>query len=477
MHIILWDTRRNEAQKDFAGGMGVGMFPGGGGVRGRLVRSWYQRDYRPVAMNFAYLAGIFQQLGHTVEYVEDRVPRVPGKQAADVFVFNPALLTLTIERKVMQELRKWQPHAKVLIVGQVAYAMPEMFEGLGTVVHGEPEQLLWKLDDILETTQPVVPVGSVEDLDALPFPDWTPFNPSRFKIKYDFWKFPTAFIQQSRGCTFKCNYCPYIMVENKTRFRDPELVVAEMREGIERFGFRSFKFRDPLFGLDRKRVLRMAELIGQLPKKVQFSIESRIDLMKEETLRVLRDVGLTSITVGIETPDEGTLRKYKRAPIKDDRQREFVAMCRRMGIRTVAGFMVGFPEDTEASILGVLQYARKVNPTYANFNIVTPYPGTEFFNEVRDQIANFDYSKYSVYEPVMKYENLSAAQVAELHARCFGKYYFRSRYLVENAHLLWPWLQRLGVGGGSGSGPQSSTRRETRTNGLPILNQPQSRAA
>jgi len=474
MHIILWDTRRNEAQKDFAGGMGVGMFPGGGGIRGRLVRSWYRRDYRPVAMNFAYMASIFQKLGHTVKYVEDHASGM-NQHRADVYVFNPALLTLTIERQAMQKIRHRHPNAKILIVGQVAYAMPEMFEGLGTVVHGEPEQLLWKLDDVLDTTQPVVPVGSVEDLDTLPFPDWAPFNPKQFKIKYDFWKFPTAFIQQSRGCTFKCNYCPYIMVENKTRFRDPELVVAEMREGIERFGFRSFKFRDPLFGLDRKRVLRMAELIGQLPKKIQFSIESRIDIMKEETLRVLREVGLTSITVGIETPDEGTLKKYKRAPIKDDRQRDFVATCRRMGIRTVAGFMVGFPEDTEASILDVLQYARKVNPTYANFNIVTPYPGTEFFNEVRDQIANFDYGKYSVYEPVMKYENLTAAQVAELHARCFGKYYFRSRYLVENAHLLWPWLQRFGIGRGSSSGPQSPRRAED--SGLPILGQPQSRVA
>ena len=40
--------------------------------------------------------------------------------------------------------------------------------------------------------------------------------------------------------------------------------VAEMRHGMERYGFRSFKFRDPLFGLDRKRVLALAEQIGRL---------------------------------------------------------------------------------------------------------------------------------------------------------------------------------------------------------------------
>src|SRR5690606_1142949 len=113
-----------------------------------------------------------------------------------------------------------------------------------------------------------------------------------------------------------------------------------------------------------------------------------------ETLRALKKVGLTSVTVGIETPDEETLRRHKRAPVKDDKQREFVALCRGLGIRTVAGFMVGFPHDTPRSIHAVLRYAKQVNPTYANFNVVTPYPGTPFFAEVKEQIASHDFSRY-----------------------------------------------------------------------------------
>ena len=135
------------------------------------------------------------------------------------------------------------------------------------------------------------------------------------------------------------------MIESKTRFRSPELVAAEMQHGIDRYGFESFKFRDPLFGLNRKKALELAENIGGLSKRVQFSIETRVDIMKIETLKALKDVGLTSITIGIETPDEATLKKYDRVAIKDDRQRDFILQCREMGIRTVAGFMVGFPDD------------------------------------------------------------------------------------------------------------------------------------
>ncbi|GAH39169.1 unnamed protein product, partial [marine sediment metagenome] len=191
------------------------------GVLDWLLRSGYRRDNRPVALNFAYLAGIFKKLGHTVHYVRDRLP-----PDADLYIFNPALMTLGVEHQMMQELLVRRPDANILITGPVAYALPEAFADLPVkIVRGEAEMLMWKLEDVLNSTQQVVSVGSVKDLDSLPWPDWTPFAYQAFRVKYDFWKFPTSVIQLSRGCTFTCNYCPYIMVENHTRFRDPECVV------------------------------------------------------------------------------------------------------------------------------------------------------------------------------------------------------------------------------------------------------------
>ena len=460
MKIVLWDTRQLDVSKDFAGGYGVGQYASGGGIRGQIVRRFYKRDHRPTGLTFAYLASIFRQLGHEVHFGEDEI--IPH---GDVYVFSPSLITLNLELAAIGEVVRTEPSATILVVGILATTLPTAFAELPvTLVQGEPEQLLWKLDEVLNKTSGPVSVGSIQDLDALPFPDWDLFAPKKFRIAYDFSQFPTGLIQQSRGCTFTCNYCPYIVIENKTRFRSPESVVEEMRRGMQEYGFRSFKFRDPLFGLDRKRVLRMAELIGQLPRKVEFSIESRIDLLKPETLEVLRGVGLTAITVGIETPDEGTLKQYKRAPINDDKQRQFIETCRRLGIRTVAGFMIGFPEDTAQSIKGVLRYAKAVNPTFANFNIVTPYPGAEFYNQVVQDIADFDFTKYNVYTPVMKYHHLTASEVTAWHARCFTKYYFRWDWVQAHAHLLWPAAKWLGFGYRPAPEPQAPA-----TIALPIM--------
>jgi radical SAM superfamily enzyme YgiQ (UPF0313 family) len=178
--------------------------------------------------------------------------------------------------------------------------------------------------------------------------------------------------------------------------------------------------------------------------------------MRPEVLRMLKRVGLTSITVGIETPDEQTMRRYHRWPGADDRQGEFIAACRALGIRTVAGFLIGFPDDTEDSIRRVLDYAKSLGPTFANFNVVTPYPGTEFFEQSKDQIADSDFSRYTVYTPVLKYKHLTTAEVSALHAKCFRQYYFRRQYARDNARLLWPGLDWLGTGWRS---CQSAVRR------------------
>ncbi|HTI52074.1 MAG TPA: radical SAM protein, partial [Planctomycetaceae bacterium] len=418
----------------FAGGFGVGQFRGTG-LRARIIEHFYRRDFRAPPLAYGYLAAGLKQLGHTVAYALEETP------PADVYVFNPALMTLPYELTIIRQLNETAPATRILVCGQVASTMPDSFQGLNCqVLKGEPEQLLQKLDDVLASAEQRHDIGTVADLDALPFPDWSIFPHERFQVRYDFWKFPTAYVQSSRGCTLSCSYCPYIILENKVRARSPERVAEEIRRDMSEYGFRSFKFRDPLFGARRKHAEQIASEIGKLPQKIQFSVESRIELLTRELLTLLRDVGLTSVTVGIETPSRDTLVKYTRAPIKDDKQSQFVDMCRQLGIRVIAGFMIGFPEDTRQSIRAVLRYAKQVDPFVANFNVCTPYPGTDWLAEIDHLIANRDWSRYDVYTPNLKYEHLTAGEVHELHQECFRQYYFRWKYLKENGQFLLPRL-------------------------------------
>ena len=437
MKIVLWDTRHGGAFKDFAGGFGVGQFRGTS-LRGKIIEHFYRNDYRSPSLAFGYLAAGLRKAGHAVEYSLEATPQ------AEVYIFNPALMTVNHEAAVMRQLNQRSPKTRLLVVGQVASTMPECFDGIRCkVLKGEPEQLIPKFEDVVASSEKNIDIGTVSNLDELPFPDWSAFPYKKFRVNYDFWKFPTAYIQSSRGCTLSCSYCPYIILENKVRTRAPELVVEEMRRGMETYGFQSFKFRDPLFGARKKHAEELAERIGKLPRKVQFSVESRIELLSRETLEMLRNVGLTSVTVGIETPSLETLKKYKRAPIKDDKQSQFVDLCRGLGIRVISGFMIGFPEDTTETIRNVLKYAKRVNPFGANFNVCTPYPGTAFINEITEQIESRDWSRYDVYTPNLKYDNFTTEEMHAWHQKCFNSYYFRWKYLKLNWQFFFPRLHAM----------------------------------
>ena len=115
MRVVLWDTRKLDVAKDFAGGFGVGQYSGRGGIGGLIIRRFYKRDYRPVSLVFAYLAAIFRDLGHTVEYALERVPA-----DADLYVFNPSLITLPLERQAIKQALESTPSCRVFVIGAVA---------------------------------------------------------------------------------------------------------------------------------------------------------------------------------------------------------------------------------------------------------------------------------------------------------------------------------------------------------------------
>ena len=108
-------------------------------------------------------------------------------------------------------------------------------------------------------------------------------------------------------------------------------------------------------------------------------------------------MGLTSITVGIETPNDETLAALSpRADQATTGSASSSSLCRGLGIRTVAGFLIGFPEDTEQSIRARARLRASGRSRRSPISTWSrPIPGTEFFEQIKDQIADFDFSHYT----------------------------------------------------------------------------------
>ena len=156
LQIVLWDTRHGGAFKDFAGGYGVGQFHGRG-FRGKVIEQFYRRDFRSPPLAYGYLAADLAERGHSVDYSLEATP------PADVYIFNPALMTLPYELQVMQRIKTDAPRTKLLVVGTVASTMPDAFAGVDCVVlKGEPEQLIPKFDEVLNADTQRVDIGTVQ---------------------------------------------------------------------------------------------------------------------------------------------------------------------------------------------------------------------------------------------------------------------------------------------------------------------------
>jgi radical SAM superfamily enzyme YgiQ (UPF0313 family) len=397
---------------------------------------------------FAHLAAVFQWLGHRVGYAPDRIPR-----GADLVVFCPSLVTLPQELAAIAAVLDRQPRARVLVVGRVATALPQLFADLDvTIVKGEAEQLLWRLDDVLDRPKATVQLGTLEDLDRLPPPDWSPLGPGRFRLRPQLGRFPTALVESGRGCGEGCPWCPHAGRDPPVRLRQPQAVADEIARGVQDWGFRSFKFVDPLFGREPARVFQLARHLGRLAAPIEFSVRTRPELLRPEMLRVLRRVGLGSITVDVPPrSNDGGLISDEAAAC-EARLGEFLAHCRSLGIRTGVQLVLGFPDDTEASFRTALDSVRQWNLDWAEFRLLTPYPGTDLVEQLRERIDDFSYSRYTGHTPLWRYAHLDAERVRCLEAACYRGFYFRWQQLCRRAGELLPRLGRF-VAADDGSVP------------------------
>ena len=333
MHVVLWDTRRPHVLKDHAGGFGAGRLPPRRGVGHRLAERLLRTDRHPAAILYAHLAAAFARLGHHVQLAVDVLP------PADLYVFVPALASLSREVAVMTQLLAERPAARVLVVGPVATVLPQAFAGLGvTVVKGEAEQLFWSLAEVLARPGVTANLGVLEDLDWLPPPDWSPLRPRQFRIAADFWQFPSVTVDASRGCPCGRSHCPARALDDAPRQRSIEAIADEIRHGMSRWGFRSFRLRDPARSLAGKRLFQLAELLEKLPQKMQFSLDARADRFSPETLRLLVRLGLAAVRVDLDARETD-----------DPRQAEFFDLCRNVDVRTVLEVTLGQPDDTDES--------------------------------------------------------------------------------------------------------------------------------
>ncbi len=312
--------------------------------------------------------------------------------------FQPDIVgitTMTIQYasalQVARVVKDWNRSCFVIMGGAHASVMPRgmiAWPYTDIVVKGDGEEVFLKIIRRLKTRsksiedlpgvitkdtiqQSLEPPLEVKDLDALPFPDrhallhLDQYSPEDMGL-----------LLTSRGCPYRCSYCSNF--SRITRFRSVENVLEEIVQVRKTFGTKQFMFKDDAFTLQRKRGEDFCREILKRKIRILWESATRLDLIDDSLVKLMKTAGCNRIGVGIESGDDEMLRVYNKRLTKEQ-IRKGTAILNSNKIFWTGYFMMGLPMECEEQICRTLEFMKELSPPYAAIGIYKPYPGTQLF--------------------------------------------------------------------------------------------------
>ena len=186
----------------------------------------------------------------------------------------------------------------------------------------------------------------------------------------------------STGCFFRCTFCadPFVFKRNWTAI-SPERMGKELAHWVEKFSVTDVNFQDETFFTYRDRSMAIAEAFLNRMPGVSWAATMRADQchrMKEEDFSLLARSGLRRLLIGVESGSQEMMDWLKK-DIRIEYVWEAAERCGRYGIHVIFPFIVGFPGESDASVLASLSMAAQLRQIHPGFTTPVfyfkPYPG------------------------------------------------------------------------------------------------------
>jgi anaerobic magnesium-protoporphyrin IX monomethyl ester cyclase len=324
--------------------------------------------------------------GHEIGVLDATAERLTADEALsraagfapDTVVSLIAAVSLDPDREFLRSL-KTATGAEVAVLGDIASFAPGMAILEGAVDAAIPDFTDEALMSFFEGNPapsraivrssgealPHAPSPGAEMSYGVPRHELFPLR--RYSMPYSLHR-PVATLMQSYGCPYRCSFC----ASGKLRYRPRNLgdFLAEY-DYVASLGIREFFLRDLTFGVDRARAL---DFCGALAKrrKMVWSCEARLDTVDPELLGGMKKAGCHLVMLGVETASRGILASTAKGYTDRAQAAEVFRAARKAGLSSLAHFILGFPEDTAASMEETLEFASGLDCEMASFNLLVP---------------------------------------------------------------------------------------------------------
>lgn len=272
----------------------------------------------------------------------------------------------------------------------------------------------------------------IKNMDEIPFPAW-----DLFKIDSRH-----SYMFTSRGCPYNCVFCASTKFWDKVRFFSAEYVVREIEELVKTYNVKLISFFDDLFIANKQRLQKILELLKgkDFYKRIKFTCSARANLITDEIAELLKEMGVSSVGMGLESGSNKVLKYLKGTNIFVEDNKKAIMILKRYGIAANASFVIGSPNETESDMLKTYIFIKNNPLSLFDTYVLTPYPGTGIWEYARKRnlvAEDMDWAKLNVNfsanykNAIILSETLGRKDVIRMYKK------FQMLRLFKNAKNVW----------------------------------------
>jgi radical SAM superfamily enzyme YgiQ (UPF0313 family) len=266
-------------------------------------------------------------------------------------------------------------------------------------------------------------MSDLPDMDGVPLP----YLPKRYVTRT---LGQSSSFDAGRGCPYQCSFCTIINVQGrKSRFRTADdverLVRINAAQGIYRFFITDDNFaRNRNWEAILDRLIKLRE-----EDKIPLGLFIQVDVLCHKIPNFIeksKRAGVTKAFIGLENINPDNLAAAKKKQNKITEYRKMLLAWKQQGIITFAGYIVGMPADTPATIardIGIIQSELPID--FLEFTCLTPLPGSEDHQTLwKNGVAmDPDLNKYDIEHACTAHPKMTTAEWQKAYRDAWSLYY------------------------------------------------------
>lgn len=437
-----------------------------------LMRPYSESDELIPPFGLGYLATAIRDR-HEVEILDGikekltlpKFEKILNKKKYDVIGLQVFTFNVMEVKRLVGLIRKVLPQAKIILGGPHPSSSPltifENFSEADWAFKGEAEIGLTKLLELVSENkiyrQNLMAVPGliwrnerkvfvneqifIEDLDRLGLPSWDLIRPDTYPLAPHggfFKNYPIAPIVITRGCPFSCTYCAgHLVTGKKIRFRSVGNIIAEIKLLYHQFGIREIHIEDDNFTFNHDFVKEFCQELKKNNLKITWTCPNgvRLDTLTKELILMMKEAGLYSISVGVESGSEKILKDMKKNLTKEKIE-EKVALIRECGLEVSGFFIIGYPTETRDDIDKTIDFALTLDLKRAGFSLFKPFPGTEITQNLIEkgelkEISDKDWSRFILADAIYAPPGFTREEMRKLRRKALTRFYFRPKIVFK----------------------------------------------